>query len=125
MASNEDEYVELAVQLASDINALASLRMRLRNIMLKSPLCDGSKFTRGLESSYRSMWQRYCNGDVPSLVRMEQQQLDSQEAFSEEPRKDVSRLGPIMANGFKLEQCSSPSITNGEWDHNGDSRTLS
>ncbi|KAL8527060.1 hypothetical protein ACS0TY_016065 [Phlomoides rotata] len=132
VASNEDEYVELTVQLASDINALSNLRMRLRNIMLKSPLCHGSKFTRGLESSYRSMWQRYCKGDVPSLMRMAQlqpqDQLDSQQVLPEEAteptKENVSRLGPIKANGFKLEQCSSPSITKREengspWDQNG------
>ncbi|KAL8526645.1 hypothetical protein ACS0TY_015740 [Phlomoides rotata] len=39
-------------------------------------------------------------------------------------KENVSRLGPIKVNGFKLEQCSSPSITNREengspWDQNG------
>ena len=41
IARNEDEYVELAQQLASDISALQNLRMSLRNLMSKSPLCDG------------------------------------------------------------------------------------
>ncbi|KAL1555072.1 putative UDP-N-acetylglucosamine--peptide N-acetylglucosaminyltransferase SPINDLY isoform X2 [Salvia divinorum] len=48
VAENEDENVELAVQLASDITALSNMRMRLRDLMVKSPLCDGSKFTHGL-----------------------------------------------------------------------------
>ncbi|KAK6139894.1 hypothetical protein DH2020_026371 [Rehmannia glutinosa] len=90
VAKNEDEYVELALQLASDITALSNLRMRLRDLMLKSPLCDGSKFAQGLESAYRNMWQRYCKNDVPSLRRMEieqlqsQQQLHSQQVIPEE-----------------------------------------
>ncbi|KAI3471910.1 hypothetical protein Pfo_028598 [Paulownia fortunei] len=131
VAKNEDEYVELAVQLASDVTALSNLRMTLRDLMLKSPLCDGSKFTRGLESAYRTMWQRYCKDDVPSLRHMEmaqlqpQQQLYSQQVVPEElavkfaePKKvNISRDGslvPIKANGFNLGQCSSQNNSRGE-----------
>ncbi|KAL3642700.1 hypothetical protein CASFOL_013515 [Castilleja foliolosa] len=78
VAKNEDEYADMALQLASDITALSKLRMKLRDLMLKSPLCNGSKFTQGLESSYRNMWRRYCKDDVPSLRRMETEQLQYQ-----------------------------------------------
>ncbi|EPS61474.1 hypothetical protein M569_13323, partial [Genlisea aurea] len=71
VAADEGEYVELALKLASDVAALSSLRTRLRDLMLSSPLCDGSKFTEGLESKYREMWRRYCDGDVPSSKHME------------------------------------------------------
>ncbi|KDP36193.1 hypothetical protein JCGZ_08837 [Jatropha curcas] len=71
IAKNEDEYVQLALQLASDIPALSNLRMSLRDLMSKSPVFDGPNFTLGLESAYRNMWKRYCNGDVPSLKRIE------------------------------------------------------
>ncbi|KAG8376757.1 hypothetical protein BUALT_Bualt09G0097000 [Buddleja alternifolia] len=126
VAKNEDEYVELAIQLASDISALSNLRMKLRDLMLKSPLCDGSKFIQGLESTYRNMWRRYCNGDVPSLRRIEmaqlqqqqQQQLHSQEIVPEEPTKVIiSKDGPsspIKANGFILGQTSSPNTSHVE-----------
>ncbi|KAL8554463.1 hypothetical protein ACS0TY_002600 [Phlomoides rotata] len=79
VAKNEDEYVKVALQLASDISALSNLRTRLRSLMHKSPLCDGSKFIRGLESAYRNMWQRYCKGDVPSSSLMEQLQQQPEE----------------------------------------------
>ncbi|KAK8953261.1 putative UDP-N-acetylglucosamine--peptide N-acetylglucosaminyltransferase SPINDLY [Platanthera guangdongensis] len=71
VAKTEDEYVGMAVKLASDVSALSELRMSLRELMLKSPLCDGSKFTKQLESLYRSMWHRYCKGDVPAQRHME------------------------------------------------------
>ncbi|TYK07429.1 putative UDP-N-acetylglucosamine--peptide N-acetylglucosaminyltransferase SPINDLY isoform X1 [Cucumis melo var. makuwa] len=71
VAKNEEEYVKLALQLASDVTALSNLRMSLRNLMSKSPVCDGPNFILGLESTYRKMWHRYCKGDVPSLRRME------------------------------------------------------
>ncbi|CAA3021258.1 probable UDP-N-acetylglucosamine--peptide N-acetylglucosaminyltransferase SPINDLY [Olea europaea subsp. europaea] len=106
VANNEDEYVQMSLQLASDITALSSLRMKLRDLMLKSPLCDGSKFTQGLESTYRNVWQRYCKGDVPSLSRMEllQPQVVSEPIVNyTDPtiaNSENGHLGPITTNGF-------------------------
>ncbi|KAL6521083.1 hypothetical protein OROGR_017652 [Orobanche gracilis] len=126
VSKNEDEYVQMAVQLASDIAALSNLRMRLRDLMLKSPLCDGSTFTHGLESAYRNMWQRYCKDDMPSLRRMEmeqlkyQRQVDSQQVVPQETpvrladSKNVGSTSPIRANGFSVGQCSSMNTSSGE-----------
>ncbi|KAG0501695.1 hypothetical protein HPP92_001767 [Vanilla planifolia] len=47
-AKTEDEYVQMAVKLASNVSTLSELRMSLRDLMLKSPLCDGPKFTKQL-----------------------------------------------------------------------------
>ncbi|KAM0914672.1 hypothetical protein ACQ4PT_011358 [Festuca glaucescens] len=71
VAKTEDEYVSLALDLASDVYALQDLRMSVRELMIKSPVCDGESFTRGLESAYRTMWRRYCDGDSPALKRLE------------------------------------------------------
>lgn len=105
VAKNEDEYVQLALQLASDVTALSNLRMDLRRLMSKSPLCDGSKFTLGLESSYRNMWRRYCKGDVPSLKRMES--LDEPSVKFSEPTKTTTSIeSPIVSiktNGYNVE----------------------
>ncbi|MCD7449670.1 hypothetical protein HAX54_001098 [Datura stramonium] len=111
VARNEDEYVESAIQLASDVTSLSNLRMSLRELMSKSPLCDGEKFTRNIESTYRSMWCRYCDGDVPSLRRMEllqQQQTqiepvapeESPVSSSERAIISASEDGSIKENGF-------------------------
>eukprot|EP00258_Populus_trichocarpa_P043777 XP_024459796.1 probable UDP-N-acetylglucosamine--peptide N-acetylglucosaminyltransferase SPINDLY [Populus trichocarpa] len=115
VAKNEEEYVQLALQLASDISALSNLRMSLRELMSKSPVCDGPNFTLGLETTYRNMWHRYCKGDVPSLRRIE---LLQQQGIPEDvPIKNsdsttitLSRDGPpesrdglpesVKANGF-------------------------
>lgn len=101
VAKSEDEYVDLALNLASDITALSNLRMSLRDLMSKSPLCDGLSFTAGLESTYRSMWQRYCKGDMPTSRRLEELK---RKIASEEP-SSVSKpiegaAGSIKANGF-------------------------
>ncbi|XP_073266108.1 probable UDP-N-acetylglucosamine--peptide N-acetylglucosaminyltransferase SPINDLY [Populus alba] len=115
VAKNEEEYVQLALQLASDISALSNLRMSLRELMSKSPVCDGPNFTLGLETTYRNMWHRYCKGDVPSLRRIEllQQQGipgDVPIKNSDSTRITSSRDGPpesrdglpesVKANGF-------------------------
>uniref|UniRef100_A0A7N0RFV8 protein O-GlcNAc transferase n=1 Tax=Kalanchoe fedtschenkoi TaxID=63787 RepID=A0A7N0RFV8_KALFE len=103
VAKNEDEYVQLALQLARDITALSKLRMSLRELMAKSPVCDGQNFTLGLESAYRNMWHRYCNGDVPSSKNLE---LMQQEAETEQPAlvtdPNEACPGPIKANGLSL-----------------------
>lgn len=91
VAKTEDEYVELALQLASDVAALSNLRMNLRDLMSNSPLCDGAKFCSSLESAYRNMWSRYCKGDVPSLKHMELLQQQHQEQILSEERDQEIR----------------------------------
>ncbi|RVX11707.1 putative UDP-N-acetylglucosamine--peptide N-acetylglucosaminyltransferase SPINDLY [Vitis vinifera] len=125
VAKTEDEYVQLALQLASDITALSNLRMSLRDLMSKSPVCNGPNFALALESTYRSMWRRYCKGDVPSLRRME---ILQQEENSEEPavklpeptkitnsRDDSS--GSIKTNG--LNQVPSSMLKHSTSEENG------
>ncbi|KAL5545792.1 hypothetical protein UlMin_005479 [Ulmus minor] len=109
IAKNEDEYVQLALQLASDVTALSNLRMGLRDLMAKSPVCDGPKFTLGLESAYREMWRRYCKGDMPSLRCMEMLQ---QEAVTKEPVTQIkteSLPSSNKSNGFNVVPALNPS----------------
>ncbi|KAK7345311.1 hypothetical protein VNO77_15912 [Canavalia gladiata] len=127
IAKNEDEYVNLALKLASDVSALQNLRMSLRELMSKSPLCDGANFTLGLESTYRQMWRRYCKGDVPSLKRLEllqQQPVSTSEPSikNSEPARTLnsSEGSPesVKANGFNSTQ---PPKLNHSCEENGGS----
>jgi protein O-GlcNAc transferase len=102
VTKTEDEYVRIAIELASDVTALQELRMSLRELMMKSPVCDGENFTRGLEAAYRNMWLRYCDGDMPSLQRMELLQehpvVDKQDS-----EKTSEKLGDLKAQkGMQL-----------------------
>ncbi|MBF0354653.1 MAG: tetratricopeptide repeat protein [Alphaproteobacteria bacterium] len=55
VAANADAYLEKAVALAGDVEALTSLRREARGRMLASPLCDGAAFTRKLEDAFLKM----------------------------------------------------------------------
>ncbi|GAV59452.1 LOW QUALITY PROTEIN: DUF588 domain-containing protein/Mito_fiss_Elm1 domain-containing protein/TPR_2 domain-containing protein/Sel1 domain-containing protein/TPR_11 domain-containing protein/TPR_12 domain-containing protein/Glyco_transf_41 domain-containing protein [Cephalotus follicularis] len=125
IAKDEDQYVKLALQLASDVTVLSNLRMSLRDLMSKSPVCNGQQFTLGLESKYRNMWHRYCKGDVPSLRRLEM--LQHQGVSEETPVNNsgvtnisISRdssLGSIKTNGFS--SVPSPMLNLSTCEENG------
>lgn len=69
VVKTEDDYVDKAVEVASNVPSLASLRSGLREKMLNSYLCDGPNFVKGIEEQYRQLWHRYCDGDIPSETR--------------------------------------------------------
>ena len=58
IAHDLDEYVELAVSLASDQPRLAALRSGLRDRMAASPLCDGKRFAANLISILYDVWDK-------------------------------------------------------------------
>lgn len=57
IADTPEAYVDRAVKLARDIQALQQLRGGMREKMQSSPLMDGVSFTRDLEARYREMWE--------------------------------------------------------------------
>jgi protein O-GlcNAc transferase len=62
IAQDGDEFVRVAVELASDLGRLRQLRGELRGRMERSPLMDAPRFARSIEAAYRTMWQRWCAG---------------------------------------------------------------
>lgn len=70
IAHSEEEYIDLAVQLASDFSALESLRQSIRHRFLSSTFCDAPRFTLNLEKALRDMWSRYVEyaHDHPEVV---------------------------------------------------------
>lgn len=118
VAKNEDEYVQLALQLASDVTALSDLRAALRDRMSKSPVCDGENYILSLESTYRNMWQRYCKGDVPSSRHIEMQQpvvTEEPDVKNSEPTRITntreSPPGSIKSNGYSPRTSSMPNVS--------------
>ena len=52
-----DDYIAKAIELGNNPHKLAQLRLSLRDKLLQSPLCDGPKFSRGLEEAFSAMWK--------------------------------------------------------------------
>lgn len=60
VAETDDQYVEIACQLAADPDALASVRRALRGVLKASRLLDERAMTADFSSALRSMWEIYC-----------------------------------------------------------------
>lgn len=56
VASQTDNYEEIAVSRARDLEGLAELRQRLRSQAANSPLYDGARFARDLEDALLGIW---------------------------------------------------------------------
>jgi protein O-GlcNAc transferase len=56
IASDDDDYVAIARSFASDVDALAALRGRLRQQVVNSPLYDARRFARHFEDAVWGMW---------------------------------------------------------------------
>jgi predicted O-linked N-acetylglucosamine transferase (SPINDLY family) len=62
IVGDADAYVARAVRAAQELQVLAELRRSLRARLAASPLMDDAAFARGLETAYRRMWKRWCEG---------------------------------------------------------------
>jgi protein O-GlcNAc transferase len=60
VATTPEQYVRVASGLGADLERLSELRRTLRSRLQQSPLMDGPRFARNLESIYRDVWRRFC-----------------------------------------------------------------
>jgi protein O-GlcNAc transferase len=60
VATNPDDYVRRAVELALNRERLAKLRRELRSHVAETPVFDYPTFTKGLENAYFEMFARWC-----------------------------------------------------------------
>jgi protein O-GlcNAc transferase len=60
VAADADDYVARAVAHTSDLQALATLRSRLRQQVLASPIYDAERFAQHFEAALRGMWEQWC-----------------------------------------------------------------
>jgi predicted O-linked N-acetylglucosamine transferase (SPINDLY family) len=59
IASDLDDYMNIAVSLADNLPRLASLRATLRERVAASPLCDGPRFAQNFARLMRKVWQHW------------------------------------------------------------------
>lgn len=62
VVESPEDYLAFADRWSRDLAALADLRAGLRDRMAASPLCDGARFARNLETVFRTMWRRWHSG---------------------------------------------------------------
>jgi predicted O-linked N-acetylglucosamine transferase (SPINDLY family) len=60
IAHSEQEYLDIAVQLAQDRERITLFRETIRHWMSASPLCDSEAFAYKVEAAYRQMWRNWC-----------------------------------------------------------------
>lgn len=60
VATDHAGYIERAVALAQDVDALERTRASLRETMRSSPLLDYPGFARDMETAYHAMWRQWC-----------------------------------------------------------------
>lgn len=88
VAQNEDEYVSIAVRLASDRDRLATLRQTMRERLRASPLMDEHGFVRELEACYLEMWQEKLREAPPARLPDARAVLDEVAAARAQGRLD-------------------------------------
>lgn len=67
-ASTPEEYIAKATALAANLDALAKIRVSMRQRMVASVLCDAKAYAGSVETAYRKMWYRWCRSrgvDIP------------------------------------------------------------
>ena len=64
------QYEDLAVELATHPSLLASIKQRLANNRLTTPLFDSRSFVRHLESAYTMIFERYRAGLSPDHIHV-------------------------------------------------------
>lgn len=60
LASDRQGYIDRAVALGKDLDALARVRAGLRERFASSAVMDAGRLVRGLEKLYREAWIKYC-----------------------------------------------------------------
>lgn len=73
VTENFDDYVDLAVKLANNQPLLDELRTLIPYSLATSPLVRHEQLAADLDTAFRAMWERYCDGLSPVAMRFEQQ----------------------------------------------------
>jgi predicted O-linked N-acetylglucosamine transferase (SPINDLY family) len=68
---SQQDFEDLAVELASQPQQLAAIREKLARNRLTTPLFDTELFTRNIEQAYKAMHQRHVAGLPPEHIILE------------------------------------------------------
>ncbi|UEM40935.1 peptide-binding protein [Pectobacterium aquaticum] len=70
VANDWEQYINITVGMANDLDSLGVIRQHLRDILLSSPVCDGKRFAKNFSDAMRAIWQRHCEGKAPEALTL-------------------------------------------------------
>ncbi len=116
IAESPEHYVEMAINNAKDLAALATLRRQLRSIFTSSIVGDPNAYARTVEHEYRQLWQEWC----ASAENFSTESIKPQQSVSASPakmfssKKSLSVKVPSPAEMNKLINLCAKSYTEAE-----------
>ncbi|URG50365.1 FkbM family methyltransferase [Pectobacterium quasiaquaticum] len=107
VANDWEQYVNITVGIANDLDSLSVIRQHLRDILLASPVCDGKRFAKNFSDAMRAVWQRYCEGKAPEALTLSNDFLpyfhdDNQPVTLQHPVGD-SVASAKLQDGFSFQ----------------------
>jgi predicted O-linked N-acetylglucosamine transferase (SPINDLY family) len=69
IAESPEQYVELAVQKAKDLQGLSALREKLREMFTSSIVGDQGAYVQAVEKEYRVLWREWCEKQAVALEK--------------------------------------------------------
>jgi predicted O-linked N-acetylglucosamine transferase (SPINDLY family) len=70
ITSTQQEYEQLAIDLALHPDRLTRIRAKVQDRRLSSPLFDTPRFARNLEAAFMAIHDRYQAGTAPDHIRL-------------------------------------------------------
>ena len=68
VVETDEQYVDLAINLATNPEKLAEIRKKLATNRLTSPLFDAKRYTRNFESGLKMAYDHYLSGEEPADI---------------------------------------------------------
>lgn len=72
ITNSQEEYIDLAINLANDPQRLRNIRNKLSENRLTTPLFDSTLFTKQIETGYQKAYDRYHAGLPPDNIFIDQ-----------------------------------------------------
>ncbi|MEI7125036.1 tetratricopeptide repeat protein [Pectobacterium versatile] len=107
VANDWEQYINITVGIANDLDSLSVIRQHLRDILLASPVCDGKRFAKNFSDAMRAVWQRYCERKSPEALTLSNDFLpyfhdDNQPVTLQHPASD-SVVSTKQQDGFSFQ----------------------
>lgn len=72
IVSTLSDYTKSAIEFGANPEKCKALKERLQKNLKTQALFHTGRFVRNLEKAYLKMWERYCDGKAPQMIRIEE-----------------------------------------------------